>query len=187
MVDGCASSASAGERIEVTFQAVEGPAQQEELARIAEEIWFGYWPPLIGEEQTRYMVERFQSLGAIRRDMAENAYEYWFVRDANGAILGYTGGHVEPETNRFFISKIYLTPAARGHHVASRIIDFYAGLCRTRGLGAMYLTVNKGNELGIRAYRGNGFKVVDAVESDIGCGFIMDDYIMELEVANRDA
>ena len=43
----------------------------------------------------------------------------------------------------------------------------------------MYLTVNKGNDLGVRAYRGNGFSVIDAVETDIGQGFIMDDYIME--------
>ena len=43
----------------------------------------------------------------------------------------------------------------------------------------MYLTVNKHNELGIRAYRGKGFETIDAVETDIGHGFIMDDYIME--------
>ena len=46
----------------------------------------------------------------------------------------------------------------------------------------MYLTVNKGNELGIRAYEGNGFETMDAVEADIGSGFIMDDYIMEKRV-----
>ena len=43
----------------------------------------------------------------------------------------------------------------------------------------MYLTVNKYNDLGIRAYKGTGFEVVDAVETPIGNGFIMDDYIME--------
>lgn len=42
----------------------------------------------------------------------------------------------------------------------------------------MYLTVNKGNELGIRAYKGHSFETIESVESDIGNGFIMDDYIM---------
>lgn len=94
-------------------------------------------------------------------------------------IVGYTGGHVEPETNRFFISKIYLYAHERGKGYASKVIDFYNDLCRTRNLRAMYLTVNKYNELGIRAYLGKGFETIDSVETDIGCGFIMDDYIME--------
>lgn len=45
------------------------------------------------------------------------------------------------------------------------MIAFYEDLCRERGLRAMYLTVNKGNVLGIRAYKGNGFKDIDAVEN----------------------
>ena len=51
-----------------------------------------------------------------------------------------------------------------------------------RGFEAMYLTVNKYNELGIRAYEGTGFETIDSVETDIGGGFIMDDYIMELKL-----
>lgn len=165
------------------FEAVETPEQQERLASLASEIWHEYWPALIGPAQTDYMVEQFQSLPAIRRDMADHAYEYWFVRAADdGRVVGYTGGHVEPETNRFFISKIYLRAAERGRHFASAVVAFYERLCCERGLGAMYLTVNKGNELGTRAYRGKGFATIDAVETDIGHGFVMDDYIMEKRV-----
>ena len=167
-----------------TFQPVRELGEVEELARLAAHIWNEYWPALIGADQTRYMVEQFQSLEVIRRDMAENAYEYWFVRSAeDGRVVGYTGGHVEPETNRFFISKIYLLAEERGRHFASAIIAFYDDLCRERGLDAMYLTVNKHNELGTRAYIAKGFQVIDAVETDIGEGFIMDDYIMEKRVS----
>ena len=94
-------------------------------------------------------------------------------------IVGFTGGHNEPETNRFFISKIYLFAQERGKHFASDVIAFYNDLCLQRGLTAMYLTVNKYNELGVRAYQGKGFEIIDAVETDIGRGFIMDDFIME--------
>ena len=173
----------------LSFVPVKTSTDQELLARIAGEIWRGYWPELIGEAQTEYMVERFQSLEAITRDMAENDYEYWLlVEDATvddaptRSIVGFTGGHNEPETNRFFISKIYLYPEARGKGHARRVIEFYQDLCFARGFDAMYLTVNKYNDLGIRAYKGTGFKIIDAVETDIGEGFIMDDYIMQLDV-----
>ena len=100
----------------------------------------------------------------------------------DGRIAGYTGGRVEPETNRFFISKVYLRAEERGKGFASRVIAFYERLCLERGLDAMYLTVNKQNDLGIRAYLGKGFETIDAVETDIGNGFVMDDYIMEKHV-----
>lgn len=171
-----------------TFEKVETEEQQEQLAELAGAIWDEYWPALIGQAQTDYMVEQFQSLPAIKRDMAENAYEYWFVHAGDdstgeaGRIVGFTGGHNEKETNRFFISKIYLKAEERGKHFASDIIAFYEDLCRQRGFSAMYLTVNKGNELGVRCYKGKGFKTIDAVETDIGEGFIMDDYIMEKSI-----
>ena len=188
------------------FIPVRTGSDQETLAQLAGEIWREYWPSRIGCAQTEYMVEQSQSLAAIERDMAEHDYEYWFLvesdgvasdasggagdagdasdaGDAKGApwgnIMGFTGGHDEPATDRFFISKIYLLDSARGKGYCRRVVEFYTALCQTRGLRAMYLTVNKYNELGIRAYKGTGFEVIDSVETDIGSGFIMDDFIME--------
>lgn len=166
----------------IEFVAVETPENRQRLAALADEIWHEYWPTLIGESQTDYMVEQFQSLEAIERDMAEHGYEYWFLRADDGRIAGYTGGRPEPETNRFFISKIYLLAEERGHGFASQTIRFYENLCRERGFEAMYLTVNKHNDLGVRAYRGKGFETIDSVETDIGQGFIMDDFVMEKRV-----
>ena len=167
----------------IEFVSVKTPEDRAALAALADEIWHEYWPALIGEAQTDYMVEQFQSLTAIERDMADHAYEYWFLRAIDdGRIVGYTGGHVEPETNRFFISKIYLRAEERGHGFASQTIRFYEDLCHERGLCAMYLTVNKHNDLAIRAYLAKDFKTIDSVENDIGQGFVMDDYIMEKKV-----
>ena len=176
---------------QISFVPVSSAQDQELLAKLAAEIWGEYWPSRIGQAQTDYMIERFQSLEVIKRDMAENAYEYWFAcvpqKASDSAyeledgqrIVGFTGGHVEPETNRFFISKIYLLAAERGKHYCSQIVAFYTELCRSRGLRAMYLTVNKYNEMGVRAYKAKGFETIDSVETDIGEGFIMDDFIME--------
>ena len=172
----------------IEFVPVETPGDRAALAALASKIWHEYWPALIGEAQTDYMVERFQSLPAIERDIAEHAYEYWFLRATDdGRIAGYTGGCAEPGTNRFFISKIYLRAEERGRGFASTTIRFYEDLCRERGLVAMYLTVNKHNDLAIRAYLAKGFETIDSVETDIGQGFVMDDYIMEKRVGAQGA
>ncbi len=173
----------------LSFVPVKSKVDQQLLAKIAGEIWRGYWPSIIGEAQTEYMIEQFQSFKAIKKYMAKHDYEYWFLVATEGdeddlkkSIVGFTGGRSENDTNRFFISKIYLHPEARGHGYARCVIEFYKDLCFARGHGAMYLTVNKHNELGIRAYKGTGFETIDSVETNIGQGYIMDDYVMELKL-----
>ena len=184
------------------FARVETPEELDYLAKIAREIWMGYWPPIIGREQTEYMVERFHSVEAMTADIEEHGYRFWLLRDEGGNCVGYTGGAAEtisgdPKKDaaiihnqvvherwnrRFFISKIYLFPEQRGKHYSSEVLAFYRNLCEQEGLDAMYLTVNVNNKLGIRAYEGNGFFVVDKHASPIGKGFVMDDYIMAKEI-----
>ena len=63
----------------VSFRQVERDEEVEALAHMAHHIWNEYWPALIGQEQTDYMVEKFQSLNAFRADIADNGYEYFFI------------------------------------------------------------------------------------------------------------
>ena len=52
---------------------------------------------------------------------------------------------------------------------------------REVGARTIWLTVNRRNERAIGAYRRAGFREVRAQVTDIGGGYVMDDYIMELE------
>lgn len=186
----------------ITLEPIEPVHDLDALADLAHEIWFEYWPQFIGEEQTAYMVKQFQSQEALARDIAEHNYEYFFVKDEANKTVGYVGvaperfegNEADPKAaahgkaitplypNRLFISKIYLLKEERGKHYASQILKLLVEHAQEQGLGGMYLTVNKGNELGIRAYKGNGFKTIESVEADIGNGFVMDDYIMARSV-----
>lgn len=194
-----------GEAMSLTFEPICTPSQIEELAHLADEIWSGYWPALIGAGQTAYMVEQFQSAPAIRHDLTEHGYRYWMLHAEDGRVVGYTGAAAErlgtspnPAEDRamrrsavvdgrwprrLFVSKIYLRPEERGCHFASEVLDFYERLCRAERLSALYLTVNRGNELGVRAYLGRGLEVVEEVDTPIGDDFFMNDYIMAKEVS----
>lgn len=151
------------------------------LASMADDIWHEYWPGKLSYEQVDYMVDRFQSKRVLTEDINNNGYEYWFLENA-GRRVGYTGGRAEPETNRFFISKIYLYDSYRGQGLGSQTLKFYEQLCQERGLETLYLTVNKYNDLGINAYKARGYVISDSVVTSIGEGFVMDDYIMEKQV-----
>ena len=47
---------------------------------------------------------------------------------------------------------------------------------------AIYLTCNKYNQNSLDIYKAKGFAEVDSVKTDIGNGFIMDDYILQLDL-----
>ena len=44
------------------------------------------------------------------------------------------------------------------------------------------LTVNKHNDNSIAAYKKMGFETIDSVKTDIGGGYYMDDFVMELPI-----
>jgi RimJ/RimL family protein N-acetyltransferase len=50
------------------------------------------------------------------------------------------------------------------------------------GVKTIALTVNKNNTDSIKAYEKMGFKNVGSVITDIGSGFVMDDFMMSYEL-----
>ena len=188
------------------FEQVVTDEQIERLAEVASEIWHEYWPAIIGEGQTDYMVNMMLTVPALKRDMAEHNYRYWFVYDEeDGRLVGFTGGATQVLTGdaehdaafllspvvdekwdrRFFLSKLYLYARERGKHYASRVIEFYEQLCRDEDLDVIWLQVNRDNVLGVRAYEGRGFFVAEDRASDIGHGYVMTDHIMVREVPKQ--
>ena len=52
-------------------------------------------------------------------------------------------------------------------------------IANKKGYSSIRLTVNKYNKNTISAYNKWGFRTIDSVVTDIGEGFVMDDFIME--------
>ena len=153
--------------------------QISKVAALAEVIWHQHFTPIIGREQVIYMVEKFQSEAALEQQIA-NGYEYYQLFDED-EFCGYCGIH--PENGKLFLSKLYIKKEARGRHIASHAMNFLKDICRERGISAIWLTCNKHNNNTLAIYDHLGFKIIDTQVADIGNGFVMDDYILELTVA----
>jgi ribosomal protein S18 acetylase RimI-like enzyme len=150
------------------------------IARIAAEIWYEYYVPIIGRAQVDYMVPKFQSSAAMLEQIREG-YEY-FSMQQDGALAGYLAVQPQPAAGRLFISKLYLHRTARGRGTGRAAMEFIEETARQRGLGLLSLTVNKENP-SVRAYQRMGFEIAEAIVIDIGGGFVMDDFRMEKRVA----
>lgn len=148
------------------------------IAALANEIWHEHFVPIIGLEQVNYMVGKFQSYPALK-DQVKDGYEYYQIF-SDGVFAGYMGIH--PEENSVFLSKLYLHKDYRGQGLASQAASFLEEMCRKRGWEKIWLTCNKNNENTLAVYRHLGFENVRSEVTDIGNGFVMDDYILELTV-----
>lgn len=158
------------------FLPVRDENQLQAVAELAGEIWREHYLPLIGAAQIEYMLARFQSVPAMRQQLAEG-YEYFLVCDAQAAALGYLAVQEQPG-RRMFISKFYLHHRCRGRGTGRACMEFIEGLARQRALACLWLTVNKANPA-LHAYQRLGFVIIEPVVADIGGGYVMDDYRME--------
>ncbi|MBF0170289.1 MAG: GNAT family N-acetyltransferase [Nitrospinae bacterium] len=159
-----------------------------ELAAVAKRIWDDYFPPLIGQAQVDYMVERFQSAGAIADQRAEGVRYVWIdaLYEVGSAPMGYLAYRHEPAAGALFVSKFYLEPRARRKGVgwgAQRRLEEEAARLGARSLR---LTVNRENQGAVAAYKNWGYVIVKEQVVDIGGGFVMDDYVMEKKLADPD-
>lgn len=150
--------------------------QIKQLSILASEIWHEYWPCLLTSEQINYMVNMFQSYNAIKSAIENKGYIYKIIR-YNGENAGYFG--VRPEDNKLFLSKLYIKKEFRHKGLGEKTFEYILNIARDLNKKSVYLTVNKYNKNTISAYLKWGFKNIDSVVTDIGNGFVMDDYIME--------
>lgn len=143
------------------------------LEEMAKYIWRECYTTLLGVEQVEYMIDNFQTKEAFVNQI-NDGYEYYFV-EQEGVRLGYVG--IKEETGQLFLSKLYLKEQYHGRGLAQDILKYLKAVAKERNLECLYLTVNKGNVKAIKAYERFGFIKTNDIVTDIGNGFVMDDYV----------
>ncbi len=166
-------------QVNIRMVRVEDDESIQKLAGIADEVWHQHFSTILSLEQIDYMVDKFQSVKAITEQIRGSGYEYYFVV-VDGVTVGYTG--IRPDEGKLFLSKLYILKKYRGKQYASHVFEFLKKSCQERRLQSIWLTVNRYNHDTIHIYEKKGFQTIRTQVSDIGNGFVMDDYVMELKL-----
>ena len=155
------------------LERVETPTQIAAVAALARETWTQHYGPLIGAAQVEYMLAKFQSAEAIARQIAGEGYEYYLAPGA-----GYLALVPDRARQSVMLSKIYVRSSRRGTGVGRAMVDFAEKRAAELGGAELWLTVNKRNAGSIAFYEKMGFRKTAALATDIGAGFVMDDWRM---------
>ena len=163
--------------MEISYDRIYSAQQCAILKTMATEISREHFAPITGVAQVDYMMDKFLNIDTVLNEIERDGYIFEFVL-CDGVRAGYLAAVNEGE--RTFLSKLYLYREYRGRGLASAMLKRVKEIAE--GSSSVYLTVNKGNDDTIAIYRKWGFEIIDSVVTDIGGGFVMDDYIMSLDL-----
>lgn len=151
------------------------------VCALAREIWRAHYPPIIGEAQTEYMLEQRYRPALLREELSRGDV-WWDTLRADGDLVAFASTQRTPRSTQMKLDKLYVHPAhqRRGHGAA--LIAHACARAAGHGCEALVLAVNKRNAAAIAAYLRHGFRVRESTVTDIGGGFVMDDYVMERRI-----
>jgi diamine N-acetyltransferase len=152
------------------------------LAELAGTIWRACYPGIIAMEQIDYMLARMYAIEVMRDEIRSQGirYDCLFV---DGGMAGFASHGPASEPGVMKLHKLYLLPELHGRGLGSQLLKHCEAEVRRLGARRLILAVNKRNARAIAAYRRNGFVIAESVVTDIGNGFVMDDFIMAKELS----
>lgn len=170
----------------ISFQLVQEDHEQdlilvEDLAR---KIWKEHYTPIIGAEQVRYMLDTFQSAAAIAQQIRAGFRYYLFLE--HDILAGYLGYVRQGDFPGLQLSKLYVLQEYRGRGLGRAGLELVQEHCLQQDLDLIWLTVNKYNTRSIAWYKRMGFEHVCSLVSDIGAGFVMDDYKLQKQLISSE-
>lgn len=151
-------------------------------SNFARNVFIEYYGLLLqAKGAPEYMANLFLSPTAIEKLIKDGAI--FKLATDNDEPIGFI--EYKLEDNRVFLSKLYVRKDLRHTGIGKFMFDDCIKYAKDNNAMSIYLTVNKGNIPTIEIYKHLGFKQIDSVVTDIGGGYVMDDYIMEIEIEKK--
>ncbi|MEY3646085.1 MAG: hypothetical protein RL127_793 [Bacteroidota bacterium] len=148
------------------------------IQQIAEETWRPTYGHILTEEQTLYMLDMMYAEEVLRKQIEGNV-DFFMVEESEVAVGYFAIEQMEEKHAK--LHKIYLSSKKKSAGIGSAIIQFLKKWGLERGIQTIELNVNKYNSA-VTFYEKMGFERLREMVLDIGQGYVMDDYVMQLRL-----
>ena len=152
------------------------------ISKLAGVIWRACYPGMITHAQIDYMLARMYAPEVLRDEIHSQEIRYDCLL-VDGKLAGFASCGPASERGVVKLHKLYLLPEMHGCGLGSRLLQHVEREVRAGAGRRLILSVNKRNTRAITAYQRNGFVIAESVVTDIGGGFVMDDYVMAKDLA----
>jgi GNAT superfamily N-acetyltransferase len=148
------------------------------IQHLAHRIWPDTFGDILSKEQITYMLNWMYSLETLSKQLSEG--HYFFLYEENGVPLGFVGIELFDD-HRVKIHKLYVLPDTQGKGIGKQFIDFVKTWAKDHGAHAVFLNVNRFNKA-VDFYKHLGMTIIKTEDIEIGNGYLMEDYVMELNI-----
>lgn len=117
------------------------------------------YPELLPESQIEKVIREFYNEERIRKEIVETfrGWNGWFVAVDDGQVVGAGGGgFTGEETSELFV--LYLDPDRKREGIGSKVLAAITTDQIARGAKEQWVSVAKGNRMGIPFYEAAGFE-----------------------------
>jgi GNAT superfamily N-acetyltransferase len=147
---------------------------------LAQQIWPHTYGGILSPEQLKYMLKLIYSPKSLRRQIMDEHHQFLVVEQADEPI-GFASWSTTADPGIYKLHKIYVLPGRQGKGLGRTLMQFIFETIRPEGGTRLRLNVNRHNKAR-QFYERMGFTVIGEEDIDIGHGYFMNDYIMEIPV-----
>ena len=159
------------------------PAQAAQIPlvqRLARETWHRCYATILSAAQIEYMLERGYADDALLRFVVEPEAGLAIARRGDEPV-GFAAW-LRADASTMKLDKLYVLPEHHRAGIGRMLIEHVGTHARAAACTSLTLNVNRNNAPAIRAYERCGFAIRGRGDFPIGSGFVMEDYIMVLDL-----
>ncbi len=163
------------EIIAATFQDVQL------IRQLAEQTFHVTYLPLQPKDKVDYLFDLMYNTSSLTAQM-NKGQQFILAKDETG-YLGYASYEINyKDQGKTKIHKIYIMPTAQGKGVGKELVNYIGGIAGQNKNTIVLLDVFRHNPA-VQFYEKMGFKKVGEQITEVGNGFVMDDFVMEKSVS----
>lgn len=150
------------------------------ISDLAERIWPHTYSAYLSDEQLRYMLDKMYNQGELLEQLLKG-YAFLIAEEDKKDVGFASFSLIDPENEGYKLHKIYVLPEMHGKGVGKILMNEIVNQIVRKGGKTLQLNVNRNNKAK-DFYLKAGFKIKETVDLDLGNGFFMNDYVMELSL-----
>ena len=148
---------------------------------LAYSIWPNAYGDILSPGQLNYMLDKIYSLHSLQNQLLNLLHNFIIVLD-NDIPVGFASFSLtEDKPSVYHLHKIYVLPNQQGNGTGKMLLEHVINSIKEKDATALTLNVNRYNKARY-FYEKQGFTIAEEVNIDIGQGYYMNDYVMELKL-----
>lgn len=147
---------------------------------LTKKIWPVAYGEILSKAQLDYMIDKFYNETALY-ELMQKGHIFYLAQDDMEKYVGFLSYEINCEPNKTKIHKIYVLPETQGTGLGRQFFELVKEKAIENNQKVIFLNVNKYNNA-IHFYTKLGFRKVKDEVIDIGNGYVMDDYVMEVAI-----